>query len=342
MWQPLFAGLRKLCMHRCRFTDQFVQMLACCVELEQFDWNTSTIDIEWSLRLPLPKLKIFRVNEVVGITTDALTTFLQMNPQLREFGVTKCIGVENRIFANIRESVPLIGNISFTETLPIKLVAPLKDLRLLDALKTLQIDCANDAKVSRLFGQLIAKEMRLEHLDVARCIGSDLISKRLAGMNTLNSLGLFSVSGMNVINLVNIVKNLTNLTHLNFVECMGLNAKGLIEIVGVASKLRQLQFHSIWQGVVIDNNETFRQLQAVLRKRDDKIPLKILAVDMGLVNDCNNKLRNPLSSDDNSLTICWIRSYDLCVRYQTDDFFLFNSFYDYHIRMKASKKPQLI
>lgn len=336
MWRPLFAGLRKLHLHRCRFTDQFVQMLECCVELEQIDWNTSTIDIDWSLCIPLPKLKIFRVNEVAGISMDVLATFLLLNPQLKEVSVTKCAGIDGSILEEIAKEVPQIENISYISSTS-QYVAHFSGVKRLNGLKTLKIDFQNNAEASNLFSQLIgkglrlAKGLRLEHLNLAKCVLSDQLLTRLTQMRTLKSLGLFAVNGMDIGQLLYVVKNLENLTHLHFVECKGLNTEGLVDIVRVGKKLRQLQFHTPMQKVDI-NNVTCRLLRSLVQRRAKKIPLEILAV--GMVNDKSVQDTVMASSDEDSLSIRFVESSDLCGRYQADDLFLFNFYYDHHFRIK--------
>lgn len=332
MWRPLFAGLRKLYVHRCRFTDRFVQMLECCVELEQIDWNTSTIDINWSLQYPLPNLKVFRLNEVAGISMNVLTTFLLMNPQLKEVCVTKCIGIEGSILKEIARNVPMIENIAYISSSS-QFVAHLSGFQRLAKLKTLKMDLKNDANASNLFSQLIAKGIRLENLSLARCVWSDHLLNRLAGMRTLKSLGLYAVMGMDIGHLLYVVKNLENLTHLHFVECKGLNTEGFVDIVRAGRKLRQLQFHSPFNKVVI-NNDTCRLLRTSVQKRAKKIPLEILAVGLDMVKDKQTRNTVTTSSDKDPLCIRFVDSLDLCGRYQADDFFLFNFYYDHHIRIK--------
>lgn len=327
MWQPLFAGLRKLRLHRCRFTDQFVQMLAFCTELEQMDWNTSTIDINWSLRFPLSKLKIFRVNEVVGITTDTMTTFLQLNPQLKEIAVTKCVGVENRIFEEIARNVPQIESMAFIGSISSKFFGCVLGLR---RLKTLRIDCGNNEKISRAFSKSISTGLRLEHLDLVCCVSSGRLFENISKMKTMKSLGLYSISGMSINQLLDVVQNLENLTHLRIVEWIGLNTEGLLEMVRVAKNVHQLQFHSHVHRLVIDDHVR-RQLLAAVEQRPDQTPLHILAMAI-------NKDARTWASCDNRLTISWDSYSALCNRYLADNLFLFNFFYDFNLKFNAIHK----
>lgn len=328
MWQPLFAGLRKLRLHRCRFTDQFIQMLACCVELEQMDWNTSTIDINWSLRFPLPKLKIFRVNEVVGITTHTMTTFLQLNPQLKEIGVTKCIGIDHQIFAEISRNVQLIEHISYMGSLCSKFHDGMLVLR---QLKTLKIDCKNNEKIPRVFSKFTAAGIWLEHLDLASCVSSERLLENISRMKTMKSLGLFSISGMKIRHLLNVIGKLENLTHLRIVECIGLNTEGLLQIVRVAKKLQQLQFHSHVHKLVIED-DVRDQLLATVQQRPDRVPLHILTVGF------DKNVRETWASCEDHLTITCDPYIALCNRYLADDFFLFNFFYDLNLEFNANHK----
>lgn len=332
MWRPLFAALQKLHLHRCRFTDQFVQMLACCVELEQMEWNTSKIDIDWSLRFPLPKLKIFRVNEVDGITTETMTVFLRSNPQLKEFGVTKCHVVGSHILGELARNLPLIENVSLIDLYDVSCAPKLRSLR---ALKALQIDVINEKIISRLLAQSIANGNRLEHLDLALCVGSDHLFDEISSIRTLKSLGLFSIFGMVYNRLLNVIKNLENLTHLHIVNCIGLHSTELIEIVRVAKQLRQLQLH-LPLAIVMISNPTRHELSTVVRTRADKIPLEILITVKGTGR--NEKWQDTWASADGLLNISCVHLNDLCNRYQKDDFFLFNYFYDYHVSIKTTER----
>lgn len=330
MWLPLISSLKKLHLHRCRFTDQFIRMLACCDDLEELDWNTSKLDIIWSLQFSLTKLKIFRVNEVDGLTTDTMATFLRSNPQLEELGVTNCRNIGSHIFKSIASDAPLIKNVSFITLHSTQFDEDVSNLWQLNALRTLKIDCKNTSGISRLFEQAITFGTHLEHLDLAFCVWDNELHNAISRMKSLKSLGLLSVSDMEIGQLLELIRELVNLTHLHIVECLGLDAQGLVEIVRVAKRLQQLQFYAHFTQVEI-TMDVLRQLLtlAIARARPERIPLKIVAI----VSESEPK--TTFHSDSIFLLRC-IQSHHLCKQYLADDFFLFNFFYDYHKKIKAN------
>lgn len=328
MWQPIFAKLRKLHLHRCRFTDEFLQMLACCVKLEQFEWNTSTLDIAWQLRFNFPKLEIFRINEVWGMETQTMKKFLKENPQIRELSITNCDNIEDSFIEDISIQLPSIRNFSFRRSIRAeKWYSFYRHLLRVNTLKTLRLNCNHKRDITSHISRTL-HSFKLEHLVIACHVADNHLLRGIAKMKTLKSLELLAIDGLKINRVLKIVKNLENLSKLHVVDCIGLNMSALVDIVRAAKKLEYLQFYSSTTQVKITAS-TYKHLVGIVKKRANNIPLRILAV-------ANENMQEEWATNKETLIIRYVRYFDLCKLCLPDDFFLFDFYYDYELRSSGN------
>lgn len=329
LWLPVFGHLRTLHLYRCRFTPEFVQLLAKCVDLEEFDWNGLLIETDWPLRMKLPKLKKFHVNEVVGLTVETLSEFIRLNPQLTHLSVTNCMNIDTRIFANAAKHLPVIESISF---LPHQssstFTSHLLEFQYSKTLRTLRIGFSNDKQFEKVVIDSLLPTLQLDELELANCSWTEELANGLSVAGaTLKSLGLYAIEKLNDRQLVKALKRMTNLSRLNCVAAVKVIDKNIIDIVRAAHQLQDFHLDARKNDTAI-SIAACKRLADIVTKRANKIPLNIVHIQQRN----GRAIPTTWSSLDKLLTIDYDTMSRLCEKCHIKDCFRFNVLFNQHAK----------
>lgn len=290
--RPLLTRLQKLYLLRCTFASAFVRALECCTALNKLKFADLTESNECrSLTFNMPELKTISFKEFSGFSKKQMKNFLENNPQLRKVSMSDCEKVSADILPIIAQHIPLVEKISFAHFVDRNSFdRDAMHLSRMSALKKLNIKCNGSRSVHSIFSGMATAKVPLETLAVRNCRATKQLAASISDIKTLHTLELDGIEELETAHLHAICENLPELNTLivDCYCCTDLNANGLLKIVRKAEKLREIKLPRMSFKL---NDDTFKAIAAIIKKRTDPNPLKITVpapmlsdVSMGLLN----------------------------------------------------------
>lgn len=280
--QPLLSGLQEIDMDGCRWEStswtDISQMFSFCSELKSL-WFTNPRNFDgesfnFQVRVKIPKLVTFGLEQCYGIKKKSIEKFLKMNPQLQDISINECTKITSRILPSVVMYAPRLEWFSFSENVfTSDFLKNAKSLKHLSALKELHMSC-DFQSISSFIVELGAARIPLETLSLAEFNWDEKIATGMVGLQKLKTLDIMHAGNLKVSQITKIVSNLCELVHLT-VDVDDLTATNLVEILRCGPKLGYLNLFTYHGGSITIDTKLYMEILAVVVKRKEKCHLKI-------------------------------------------------------------------
>lgn len=280
--QSLLSQIQRLYLYECRWESpswtDITKMFSFCSELELL-WIKSARNFheepfDFQIRVTIPKLKSYSIEDCKGIKKKSIEKFLKMNTFLEKIQIIGCQKITNRILPSIVKHQPQLKSISFMYTPSTSdFVENAKCLRNLSALTSLQLDC-NFLAISSLLNELSAARIPLEMLALSQFTSNEEFVTGFSGLKKLKKLVMIGANKMKMPEITEIILNLSELNTLTL-ALHALRASDLVEIIRCAPKLNDLVFYiHLTDSSTLDGN-WYMKILDVVTKRTEKCRLDI-------------------------------------------------------------------
>lgn len=278
--RSMLSRIQTLRLEGCRFGEESIgneasEIFSFCSELRTL-WIEYPKHLNWAVRVKCPKLESFAVVLDRAITNKTIGRILELNPQLKEIKIQRCIAITSQIIPSITRYAPRIEKITicFVETSH-DFARNLKHLKSLTLLNSLDLGCAGE-RISPVINELAAANIPLETLKIMRSVSDDELVMAIANLRRLKKLRLERNTNMKAFDVLMIAKNLDELTELS-IEVKEFTGNDLLETIRNAPKLRKLELSIFteYKAAILDSN-WYMEIRGVIATRKENSALEII------------------------------------------------------------------